>query len=74
MATKMVAAWSAAKLGMTSLEDRHLQDMLVLVDKCANGLTPSYLSSRLIERTSDYGLRVGQKAHSSKNQGPLHMV
>ena len=60
------------KLGTTSLEDRRLRDMLVLVYKCVNGLAPSYLSLRLIERTSGYGLRGARKLVLPKPRTTTH--
>lgn len=39
------------------MEDRRLQDVLVLVYKCVNGLMPTYLSSIFVEGNSGYDLR-----------------
>ena len=46
--------------------------MFVLVYICVNGLAPSYLSSRLIERTSGYGLRVAKKRFLPKPRTTTH--
>ena len=48
------------------MEDRHLQNVLVLVYKCVSGLMATYLSSSFVERNSGYDLRVKRITRSSK--------
>ena len=42
---------------MTSLENRRIQDMLMLVYKSLRGATPAYITSLLTARINAYGLR-----------------
>ena len=49
------------ELNMISREDRCLQDTLVLVYKCVNGLMHTYVSSRFMERNSKYDGRCERK-------------
>ena len=48
------------------MEDRRLQNVLVLVYKCVNGLMPTYLSSSFLERNSGYDLRGKRITRSSE--------
>ena len=45
---------------------RRLQNVLVLVYKCVNGLMPTYLSSNFVERNSGYDLRCKRITRSSE--------
>ena len=45
---------------MTSLEDRRLQDIFVLVYKCVKGLIATYLSSLFMERNLVFDLYRGK--------------
>ena len=48
------------------MEDRRLQNVLVLVYKCVNGLMPTYLSSSFVERNSGHDLRGKRITRSSE--------